>query len=334
MKKIIFLTICCSFLFFNPLNAQKKTLIATASMMADMAENIAGDLIEIKYIVPRGQDPHLYKPTPSDVIMVQKADLIIVNGLTFEGWIAKLIDNSGSSAETVTITKGIKPIESSKYANSFDPHAWMDVNQVLTYIENIRNALIVLLPEHELIFRENHDIYAAKLKELDAFIFEEIKKIPESQRILITSHDAFAYYGRRYGLRLEAIVGISTEAEVQSSDIIRVHKVIKESNVPAIFMESTINPKILQQIAKDSDVVIGGELYADSLGDKNSPASTYLDMLRSNTITIVEGLTKKGISKSEKLETKDSINPIFLYGIFILIFILILFFIVKKLNKL
>ena len=313
-------------------DAQKKTLVASASMMADMAENIAGDLVDVKYIVPRGQDPHLYKPTPSDVIMVQNADMIIINGLTFEGWIAKLIANSGTKASTKTITEGITPIQSSKYKNSFDPHAWMDVNLVQTYILNIKNALIELLPEHTETFEANFTTYSMKLKRLDSYIKNQIESIPESQRILITSHDAFEYFGRRYGLQLEAIVGISTEAEVQPSDIIRVHKVIKESRVPAIFMESTINPKILQQIAKDNNIVIGGELYADSLGDKDSPASTYLKMLKHNIDTIVNGLTRQAKAEGEKVES----NTKFAYWSYVLLglgFIIIAGFVIRKLNN-
>jgi ABC-type Zn uptake system ZnuABC Zn-binding protein ZnuA len=313
-------------------HGQKKTVVASASMMADMAENIGGDLIDVKYIVPRGQDPHLYKPTPSDVMMVQKADLLIVNGLTFEGWIAKLIANSGTAAETKTITQGIKPIQSSKYENSFDPHAWMDVSLVQIYIDNIRDALIKLIPEHKEVLEQNHKAYSMKLEELDAYIMKKMAEIPEGQRVLITSHDAFAYYGRRYGLQLEAIVGISTEAEVQSSDIIRVHKVIKERSVPAIFMESTINPKILQQIAKDNNIVIGGELYADSLGDKDSPAKTYLEMLKYNADTIFEGLTTAKAVNSEK--TRENKGSNFLaYSLLGLGFVIVMFFVVRKLNN-
>lgn len=332
MKKK-FLVLSFILLSFTGHTQQKKTLVASASMMADMAENIAKGLVEVKYIVPRGQDPHLYKPTPSDVVMVQKADLIIINGLTFEGWIAKLIANSGSKAPTITITQGIKPIQSEKYANSFDPHAWMDVNLSLTYIENIKNALIDLLPDHQETIINNYEEYRQQLVELDEYILEEIKKIPEKRRILITSHDAFAYYGKRYGLRLEAIMGISTESDVQSSDIIRVHKAINDNEVPAIFMESTINPKILQQIAKDNKIRIGGELYADSLGDRNSPAATYIGMLRHNTDTIVKGLSGD-FSEEYKTDENAKINPIYLYVAMVGIFILITLGILRKLNKL
>ncbi len=320
-------------IFSAGLQGQKKQIITSASMLADMVDNIVGDLADVEYIVPRGQDPHLYKPTPSDVIMVQKADLIFINGLTFEGWVAKLIANSGTKAETHTITDGIEAISSDKYSNSYDPHAWMDVSLAQTYIFNIRNALMQLMPEHSEQLQVNFEKYAAELKELDEYILGEVSKIPETQRVLITSHDAFAYFGRRYGLRLEAIVGISTEAEVQSSDIMRVHRVIKESEVPAIFIESTINPKIIQQIAKDNKISIGGELYADSLGEKGGEAGTYVKMLRHNIETIVKGLTGEK-SDIEADETVSSGKPLLLYGALFLGFALILFFVIRRLNNL
>lgn len=323
------LAICFTLVSFG----QKKTLVASASMFADMAENIAGNLVDVKYIVPRGQDPHLYKPTPSDVIMVEKADVIIINGLTFEGWVAKLIENSGTKAETFVITEGLSPIQSSKYDNSYDPHAWMDAQMAQTYIANIRDALISIAPEHKVTFEANYQAYSKELIELDQFIQEEIKKIPEAQRILITSHDAFAYFGKRYGLRLEAIVGISTEAEVQSSDIIRVHKVIMDSKVPAIFMESTIDPKILKQIAKDNKIIIGGELFADSLGDKDSPAYTYIDMLRNNTITIVKALTNKAEEVQDERLSDSSGNSLYIYLGLFLVLALIIIFLVRRLNQ-
>ena len=225
-------------------------------------------------------------------MMVQHADLILVIGLTFLGWIKELIENSGSKASVVTITEGIQVISSMQYKNSSDPHAWMDASNGLIYIKNIKDALISLKPDRENEIQTNYEKYKAELEILDATIKNEILKIPENQRVLITSHDAFQYYGMRYGLQLEAIMGISTEAEAQTSDIIRVAKVIQENHVPAVFVESTINPKMLKQIATDNGVAIGGELYADSLGDEKSEGSTYIKMLMHNTKTIVDALSK------------------------------------------
>ena len=290
MKKILLLLSC--FFFLNSGWAQdKKLVVATASMIGDMAENIAGGEVIVKTIVPIGGDPHLYEPTPKDAQLANKADLVLKNGLTFEGWLNDLIANSGTKAKTVRVTEGIKHIESAAYKNSADPHAWMDGSLGLIYIKNIKEALVELAPEHKETFEFNYGVYKKQLEDLDQYIKDQVETIPASQRILITSHDAFQYYGRRYGIQLEAILGTSTDAEVQTSDILRLNKVIQTSKVPAVFIESTINPKLLEQLAKDNQIVVGGQLYADSIGDKDSPAPSYIDMLKYNTDVIVKALS-------------------------------------------
>lgn len=270
---------------------EKPRVVATASMIADMAQTIAGDLLTVECIVPIGGDPHLHEPTPRDARMVSEADLILVNGLTFEGWLGKLIANSGTSATVDTVTKGIEPIRSQTYENAVDPHAWMDAANGLMYIRNITEALVRIDPENEDIYRFNYDAYRDQLEQLDRYIQEQINTIPEAKRLLITSHDAFHYYGKKYGLKLESLLGTSTDAEIQTGDIIRISKVIRDYQIPAIFTESTINPKVLEQLAADHKVVIGGKLFADSIGDEDSEAPSYLQMLKHNTDTIVKGLT-------------------------------------------
>lgn len=274
----------------QPLAQKKPLVVATASIFADMAKNIAGEEVEIHSIVPIGGDPHIYEPTPKDAQLAASADLILKNGLTFEGWLNELIANSGTKARVVTITEGITPIESSKYKNATDPHAWMDARAGLIYIENIKNALLALLPQSKETIEFNYGLYRRQLEEMDSYIFQAIQTLPENKRVLITSHDAFRYYGKRYGIRVEAVLGTSTDAEAQTSDIVRLHKVIEENKIPAIFIETTVNPKLIQQIAKDSNIRIGGKLYSDSIGDANSKAPSYLDMLQYNTDTIVQAL--------------------------------------------
>ncbi|NNF20807.1 MAG: zinc ABC transporter solute-binding protein, partial [Saprospiraceae bacterium] len=285
------------------LAAQKPKVVCSASMIWDITKNIAGDHVEHGLIVPIGGDPHLYEPTPADAQLVYEADLIFINGLTFEGWILELIANSGTKAITDTVTSGIVPISSSKYKDSFDPHAWMDVKNGQIYARNIKDALISLLPDKADEFNANFQTYTKKLKELDDYIIKRISEIPEEKRVLITSHDAFEYYGKRYGLRLEAMMGISTESEAQTSDMIRISKTIKETGIPAIFIESTINPKLIQQVAKDNSVMIGGELYADSIGDEDSHGNSYINMLKHNTDVIVDALSHEinpdNLNKSE-----------------------------------
>ena len=330
MKRITYIVLITFFGF--QLKGQKLKVVASASIFHDMAKEIGGHFIESTAIVPIGGDPHIYEPTPRDAQILQDADLILINGMTFEGWIREVIDNSGTKAKTILITDGVKAIASDRYNNAVDPHAWMDVNNGLIYIENIRKALTEADPKNAGAYLKNYRAYSAKLKTLDQYIFDQIETIPKEQRVLITSHDAFRYYGDRYGLELNAIMGISTEADVQTSDIQRVSKIIKEQNIPAVFLESTINPKMLKQIAEDNDVSIGGELFADSLGDKDSPASTYYSMLKHNTDTIVKGLRENN-SKKKKAESDDSTSVYLTYGIIGLFMILILFFMIRKMNS-
>ena len=282
---------------------EKPKVVASASMLYDIAKNIAGDEVELEMIVPIGGDPHIHEPTPANARLVNKADLILINGLTFEGWINELIENSGTDGETVTVSEGVDVLRSLTYQNSADPHAWMIATNGIIYADNTRKALVNLIPEKKNVFNERFEEYKARLIELDKYIKAQIATIPEEQRILITSHDAFQYYGRAYGLKLEAIMGISTDAEAQTSDVMRVNEAIRKNNVPAIFIESTINPKMMKQIAKDNNVAIGGELFADSLGDEESSADTYINMLKSNTDTIVKALSSERIVSEDKEES-------------------------------
>ena len=339
MRKILLLAILYSGLA-NLLSAQDKPVVAsTASMIWDMAKNIGGDHFDHQMIVPIGGDPHIYEPTPSDARLVANADLILKNGLTFEGWINSLIGNSGTKAAVVTVTEGVPALTSLTYKDAADPHAWMDARKGEFYLRNIRDALIELSPQHKEEIIKNYEKYSRELSDLDEYIENEIKKIPEAQRILITSHDAFQYYGRRYGLNLQAIQGVSTDAEVQTADILRVNKVIQESGVPAVFVESTINPKMLNRIAKDNDIVVGGSLFSDSIGDKNSAAPTYLEMLRYNTNTIVAALSRKKTGKTEVAaghnhseESSGNSNYIMI-GLLAAFFLGGMLFMIKKMNN-
>jgi len=290
-----YLIIIAALLFLSPVMGQedmdKPVVVTSVTIIKDIAEMIAGNEFKIDCLMPIGGDPHLHEPTPNDAILVSKASLVLVNGLTLEGWLNELINNAGGDAKVVTVTKGINAIESQTYKGSSDPHAWMDVRNGIIYADNIRNAFIELKPDAAEVFNFNFGVYKKQLEDLDNYIFKAIQSIPEQQRILITSHDAFQYYGKRYGIELESILGTSTDAEAQVSDLTRVNNVIKVSKVPAVFVESTINPKMLQQIADDNNIKIGGHLYADSIGEQGSGADSYYDMLKYNTDQIVAGLT-------------------------------------------
>ena len=323
-----YIVMCVWILSIHFLNAQEKPKVVTSvTILKDMAEMIAGDELVVQCIMPIGSDPHLHEPTPRDAKMVAAADLVLVNGLTLEGWLNELIENAGGDAEVVTVTEGIQAIESQTYKNASDPHAWMDARNGIQYIKNIKDSFVKLKPEAKEVFEFNYGVYKQQLEDLDDYIFKAINSIPERQRILITSHDAFQYYGRRYGIQLESLVGTSTDAEAQTSDMNRVNNVIRANKVPALFVESTINPKMLEQIAKDNDIVIGGHLFADSIGEEDSGAGSYYDMLKHNTDQIVNGLT----NTAEVVAKEDAIkSPSWMLWVGLAVLLLGGFFILTK----
>ena len=242
--------------------------------------------------MPTGGDPHTYEPVPGDAQLLAEADLILRNGLRLEGWLDEMIAQARQGAEVVTVSTGVDPIQSADHPGAYDPHAWMDVRHTMVYVENIREALIRLDPLHAAAYRAQARAYLDQLAALDAYILAQIQRIPAAQRVLATSHDAFRYYGNRYGLRVVSILGTSTDAEARIEDYQALAAVIRREAIPAIFIESTINPKLLQQLAGDLGVAIGGKLFADSLGDPESGADTYLRMMRQNTDLIVAGLSR------------------------------------------
>lgn len=326
-----YLLLCLALLIISGATAQERPLVvSSASMIQDIAQHIGGDRFRYEMIVPIGGDPHIYEPTPSDAQLCARANLLLRNGLTFEGWIAKLIENSGSAAPVVTVSDGVTPIASSVYANATDPHAWMDATNGIIYAQNILRAMQSILPADSALFMQNFEAYRSQLQELDAYILNKIQSIPESKRILITSHDAFHYYGKKYGLRLESILGTSTDADVQTADIRRLNAVIRSTDVPAVFVESTVNPQMLRQIADDNGIAVGGKLFADSLGEKDGPASTYQDMLKHNTDTIYEGLMR---ARDRGTGSESNSGPSWLFIILIAPVVLIAAYFILKIVR-
>ena len=290
MKKIKIL-ILIQLCFYLNIQAQEIKIVATTTFIKDLVVNVAGEKYNVVTIMPIGGDPHIYDAVPQDAQLIADADIIFRNGLYLEGWLDKLIYNSGAKATIITVSDGVETIVSTDYHDAPDPHAWMNVNNAKIYVQNISDALSNLIPEDKEYFNNNTKNYLEKLNELDKYVIEQIQLIPPSKRIMITSHDAFRYYGNRYGLRVESALGTSTDADVQIRDINNLIEVIKNNKLPAVFIESTINPKLLQQLSTDLGIKIGGKLFADSLGDEESGADTYINMIVHNTKTLVEGLT-------------------------------------------
>ncbi|MEL6675178.1 MAG: zinc ABC transporter substrate-binding protein [Bacteroidota bacterium] len=275
-------------------------VVATTTFLADMAAEIAGPHAEVVSLLPSGADPHIYDPIPEDAKLIADADLVLKNGLTLEGWLDEMIAYSGTMAEVVTLTEGIKAIESADHPGAMDPHAWMNPKKGLKYLENIKNALIALDPGNRKTYQTRFQAYFQAIDSLDKVIEERLKPIPENHRILATTHDAFRYFGERYGLEVLSVIGTSTDAEPTISDVREMIDQVEAAQVPAIFMESTIRPKTLNQIALDRGVKIGGKLYADALGPAGSGADTYFKMLDQNSRIIKSGLTDQGVAAEQE----------------------------------
>lgn len=276
----------CPFLVY----ADPISIVCTNSILADIASRLCGPHAEVRALVPVGGDPHTYEPTPSDVRAVTQADLIVLNGLHLENWLKKIIVNSGYTGVWLEASTGIQPIRSATVSGSVDPHAWMSPRLVRTYAANIAEQLWEMLPDKVTELRSLLNTYLAELDLLDAEIRNDLRAIPAESRLLITSHDAFRYYGEEYGIRVEPLMGISTEADLQIRDILRISRLLRVYPVKALFAETTINPKIMAQIAKDNGVVMAPSLFADSLGDRDTEAGTYIGMLRYNTRIIASCL--------------------------------------------
>jgi zinc/manganese transport system substrate-binding protein len=268
---------------------EKPVAVATTTMIGDMVREVAGERVEVKVILKPGQDPHIYKPVPSDPKTIAESDIVFINGLRLEEWIEEMIAHAGGRRPVVVVSKGIEPLFSPQL-NKPDPHCWFDVTLAMKYVENIRDALIEFDPAGETVYRENAEKYLRELEELDAWVFEQVAQIPPHHRKLVTSHDAFGYFGRRYGFQVVAVQGVSTEAAAQAQDVARLIDYIRREKIPAIFVETSVNPKLVEQIARETGAKIGGTLFSDSTDWPDQPGGTYIGMVRENIKTIVGAL--------------------------------------------
>ena len=280
---------------------KKPVIVASTTQIADFARQVAGDQALVRNILAPGADPHTYNVTPDDVQIVLGADLCIENGLHLEGknWMSTLAKDA--KKPLITATDGIRALSISEGGRSIpDPHAWFSPTNVAVYVNNITRGIIELDPGNKALYRARAKLFLQQLRVLDAWIREQINAISPQQRILVTTHDAFNYFCREYRLNAQndflsiAPVGWSTGAEVGAGITPerrrKVIESIKASGGPAIFVETTINPKQIREIAKETGVKIGGELYSDSMGPEGSAAETYIGMMRENTLLIVNSL--------------------------------------------
>jgi ABC-type Zn uptake system ZnuABC Zn-binding protein ZnuA len=268
----------------------KITAVSSITIISDVVKNIGGDKVDSKSICGVGIDPHTYKAKPNDPRLVSESDIVFINGFALEHWIEEMVHNAGGNKKVVTVTEGITPMTDEKGYGDPDPHAWFNVQYVKTYAVNIQKALSEIDKPNEQYYKQNLDSYLKTLDSLDAWIKTEIEKIPKEKRIIITSHDAFRYFGMAYGVEVNGLQGISTEAKVQTEDVKNLIDLIKARKLSSVFIETSVNPKLLEEISKETGAKVGGTLYSDSVGDEGTFEGTYIGAVTHNVNTIVNAL--------------------------------------------
>lgn len=318
MFRTLRLVTCASLLtlvgFASGASAADLKVVASFSIIADLAKNVGGDRVEISTLVPVDGDAHVYEPRPADAAALERAAVVLVNGLQFEGFMSRLIETSGTKAPVVEVSKGIEPLklteeehhqqESEGQAEAghdheaeekaeaghdhgeLDPHAWQSIHNAEVYVKNIADAFCAADKAGCATYTANLEAYLAKLGELETEVKAAIAAIPEDKRTIITSHDAFGYFEHEYDLKFIAPVGVSTEAEASAADVAKLVDQVKKDKASAIFVENISNPRLVEQIVNETGLKVGGTLYSDALSGQDGPASSYIDMFRYNVNTI------------------------------------------------
>lgn len=273
-------------------------VVVTIAMIGDVVEHVGGDCVEVTALMGPGVDPHLYQASARDVHTLQKADLILYSGYSLEGRLGDVLSRFGEIKPTLAVAPASINRDSLitvQDSYGIDPHLWMAVDLWAQTVPTIAETLVEQRPGCAVTIQKNAEDYAAQLRALHDWIRHSIATIPEAQRILVTAHDAFNYYGRAYGIEVTGIQGISTETETGIADIREMANIVIERKVPAMFIESTINPRTVQAVIEAArkqgqPVSIGGQLYSDAMGEAGTAGGTYIGMLYFNTRHIVEAL--------------------------------------------
>lgn len=284
----------CNQVDSNSADDDKPDVVATSTIIADLTKNIGGDEIDLTSILQPGTDPHVYEPVPRDTIYLESAELILYNGYNLEPGLIKLIKAAGVKADKLAVGEVAEPLQLDKGRKQTvpDPHIWGDVENAIKMSTAIRDALIKLSPEDKEEFTENAEELINKLRQLDNSITQQIATIPKEKRKLITTHDAFQYYGRAYDIPIAGtLIGISTEEQPSAQTVKKLVEEVKKTGVKAIFAETTINPALIKTVAQEANVKLArNELYSDSIGAPGSEGDSYIKMMQANTRTIVEAL--------------------------------------------
>jgi zinc/manganese transport system substrate-binding protein len=289
MARLSFWLICALLAAWTlPAQAQGPLNVVTSfSILADFARNVGGERARVTALVGPDSDVHVYTPAPADARKVADARLLVVNGLGLEGWLPRLVQSSGSRAAIVTATDGIVPLEAGGAA---DPHAWQSVANARIYVANIREAFVAADPADAEVFRANAGRYLMMLDGLEREVRSAVEQIPPARRMVISTHRAFGYFMRAYGIRFIAPFGVSTDSEPSARDIADIITRIKTEKIPAIFLENISDDRLINRVAAETGARIGGTLYSDSLTDEKGPAPTYIDMVRHNIRALTSAL--------------------------------------------
>lgn len=267
---------------------ERLEVVASMSIIADFARQVGGDRVSVTTLVPVGADPHVHEPTPADARAVDDADLVLGNGAGLEPWFDAIVDGSGRDVVTVTDELAHRVVDDEE--GEADPHLWMVPPLAAVYVERISEELADLDPDNAARYREHAADYLDRLERLDEELAAELAQVPEHQRILITSHDAYSYFADHYGLEVETVVGVSTEEEPGAARVQELIDLVREAGVPTVFMESTVNPAVIRRVADDAGIEVGDPLYGDSVGEPGSGAEDYVGMMRANVAALVDGL--------------------------------------------
>ena len=267
----------------------KLQVVTTMNILQDMITRVGGDLVEVRNILPPGAGPESYQPRPGDAAAIAAAKIVFYNGTGLEGWIEDLFSTAGGTDQPrVSLSEGLPALDANEEFSSGNPHFWLDPQYGMHYVERIRDGLIGVDPEHAETYRANAARYLEELRELDQRLLEQANKIPSERRKLITNHDAFPYFARRYGFQVIGTILPSADAGLSAGQVKQLVDLIKAENVRAIFAESQFEPEVTRQLAEDAGVETIATLYTDTLGEQ---APTYVAMLEYNMTQIVSALS-------------------------------------------
>jgi manganese/zinc/iron transport system substrate-binding protein len=282
----------------SDLAGRRIRVVTTIGMITDVVQNVGGERVEVTGLMGAGVDPHLYKASEGDVTRMEQADVIFYNGLHLEAAMGGVLERMADRIKAVAVTERIDRqalIAPPEFEGAYDPHVWFDVSLWRQAVETVRDTLVEMDPGSAALYRANTDRYLMELADLDAYVRAQAARVPAEQRVLITAHDAFNYFGRAYGFEVRGLQGISTASEASTADVQDLASFIAERQIRAVFVESSVPPRTIEAVqaavrAKGFDVQIGGELFSDAMGDPGAPEGTYIGMLRHNVDTIVGAL--------------------------------------------